>query len=373
MPTPPYDTHTVRTTTTWIAGIVAVMVALILPLGYYTLSYQFLVGGLEAESEITATILAKVINSNPEMWQFEQVRLEELLEQRRHDNHTENRRIYDLNSNLIAESNAGVQPPLIIRKTALMESGVHIGTLEIQASQRPILFNTGLATLLGLFCGFLIFTALRTLPLRAVAQAEKSLRESENRYRSLVENAPDAILVYGKETILYANHAAIDLFRAHTQKQLVGQPVTTICKSDHLELDGKCLEMAADGGNSGSRMEMRLTRLDGTYVEVAVVGIGTIFNGEPAVQVILHDVTEHKKLLDELQDKIMLLEAARANVKHLEGIIPICMYCKKIRDDKESWLQMESYISEHSEALFSHGICPECFPKAKSEALKEWK
>ncbi len=373
MPTPNNDSHAVRTTTTWIAGSVALLVALILPLGYYTLSYQFLVGGLEAESEITSTIIGRVINSNPDMWQFEQVRLEELLEQRRHDRHTENRRIYDLNSTLIADSNINLEPPLITRKTPLMESGVHVGTLEIQASQLPILLNTGRAGLLGIFCGFLIFTALRTLPLRAVAQAEKSLRESEMRYRSLVENAPDAILVYGKETILYANHSAVELFRARSHEQLVGQPVATICKSDHSELEGKCLEISGTDTSSCSRMEMRLTRLDGTIVDVAVVGIGTIFNGEPSVQVILHDVTEHKRLLDELQDKIMLLEAARANVKHLEGIIPICMYCKKIRDDKESWLQMESYISEHSEALFSHGICPECFPMAKNDALKEWK
>ena len=55
------------------------------------------------------------------------------------------------------------------------------------------------------------------------------------------------------------------------------------------------------------------------------------------------------------------LEAALARVKQLEGIIPICMYCKKIRDDLESWHQLEAYISNHSEAQFSHGMCPDCF------------
>jgi response regulator RpfG family c-di-GMP phosphodiesterase len=57
------------------------------------------------------------------------------------------------------------------------------------------------------------------------------------------------------------------------------------------------------------------------------------------------------------------LEAALAQVKQLEGIIPICAYCKKIRDDKNSWHQLEAYISDHSEALFSHGICPDCLGK----------
>ena len=61
------------------------------------------------------------------------------------------------------------------------------------------------------------------------------------------------------------------------------------------------------------------------------------------------------------------LQKTRDQVKHLEGIIPICMYCKQIRDDKESWHRVEDYISNHSEALFSHGICPACFKKAMEE------
>ena len=65
-----------------------------------------------------------------------------------------------------------------------------------------------------------------------------------------------------------------------------------------------------------------------------------------------------------------LLRETQARVKHLEGIIPICMYCKKIRDDQASWQQMEQYISEHSEALFSHSICPECHEKVKADLAK---
>jgi AmiR/NasT family two-component response regulator len=55
------------------------------------------------------------------------------------------------------------------------------------------------------------------------------------------------------------------------------------------------------------------------------------------------------------------LEQALAEVKTLRGIIPICSYCKKIRDDLDTWSQLEEYISNHSEAMFSHGICPKCY------------
>jgi len=61
------------------------------------------------------------------------------------------------------------------------------------------------------------------------------------------------------------------------------------------------------------------------------------------------------------------LRATRNRVRTLEGIIPICIFCKKIRDDRDSWQQLEIYISEHSEAEFSHGICPACFEVHYSE------
>jgi hypothetical protein len=61
-----------------------------------------------------------------------------------------------------------------------------------------------------------------------------------------------------------------------------------------------------------------------------------------------------------LVDKIAQLESARAEVKHLQGLLPICMHCKKIRDDQNSWQRLELYIEAHSEAQFSHGLCDEC-------------
>jgi ABC-type phosphate/phosphonate transport system substrate-binding protein len=74
---------------------------------------------------------------------------------------------------------------------------------------------------------------------------------------------------------------------------------------------------------------------------------------------------KHHELVMEQRDTLtrqkVELEAALANVRLLEGIIPICSYCKKIRDDQNSWQQLEQYISGHSEAKFSHGICPHCF------------
>ena len=59
--------------------------------------------------------------------------------------------------------------------------------------------------------------------------------------------------------------------------------------------------------------------------------------------------------------QIKELQAALAQIKTLRGLLPICMYCKKIRDDKQYWQKVEGYISEHTEAQFSHGVCPDCY------------
>ncbi len=62
-----------------------------------------------------------------------------------------------------------------------------------------------------------------------------------------------------------------------------------------------------------------------------------------------------------LRDRVAELELALNCVKQLQGLLPICSYCKKIRRDDDYWQQVETYISEHSEATFSHGICPHCY------------
>ena len=64
-----------------------------------------------------------------------------------------------------------------------------------------------------------------------------------------------------------------------------------------------------------------------------------------------------------LREKNAELAAALAKVKLLSGLLPICAGCKKIRDDQGYWSQLESYVTKHSEATFSHGLCPDCAQK----------
>jgi len=108
-----------------------------------------------------------------------------------------------------------------------------------------------------------------------------------------------------------------------------------------------------------------LTSLDTSDAELKGLEVGGIdYLKKPVQHLLLRQrVRNHLLLKDQLDLHKQMnekLEAALAQVKHLEGIIPICMYCKKIRDDQQTWQQLEAYISSHSEAMFSHGICPHC-------------
>lgn len=80
---------------------------------------------------------------------------------------------------------------------------------------------------------------------------------------------------------------------------------------------------------------------------------------------------ERKRLEGEKEALIGELKAALAKVRVLSGMLPICAACKKIRDDSGYWHQIESYITEHSETEFSHGICPECMKKLYPDYVKK--
>ncbi len=73
----------------------------------------------------------------------------------------------------------------------------------------------------------------------------------------------------------------------------------------------------------------------------------------------------------ELASRVRELEQALAQVKQLKGLLPICMYCKRIRDDRNYWQQVESYVSQHSGAEFTHGICPDCYQKLVERQQEE--
>jgi PAS domain S-box-containing protein len=109
------------------------------------------------------------------------------------------------------------------------------------------------------------------------------------------------------------------------------------------------------GNQAASFRAFRILHTDGTtrWIEHVCQSVGDDAGHFLGVRGSNRDITERRQAE-------MAREEALLRVRTLEGIIPICMYCKKIRDNQNSWSELDRYISEHSEAKFSHGICPNC-------------
>lgn len=170
---------------------------------------------------------------------------------------------------------------------------------------------------------------------------------------SVVEEMPDPVLVLDRRgRIADLNPAATALFGA----AVLGEPPT-------------CLEsFGLDPGivnHSGVWEEEFKTGL-GSEEKVYQLRSYPVFDGTGAQRgrvLSFQDVTSRAHLLAEKDRLIAELRSAGAEIKTLRGIIPICASCKKIRDDEGYWRQVEDYVSEHSEADFSHGLCPDCLAK----------
>ena len=115
-----------------------------------------------------------------------------------------------------------------------------------------------------------------------------------------------------------------------------------------------------DLGQEVDHSERVLVNLKGEELQVLKSVASGRINGRQCLIESFVDITEQKKAEQEREKLIADLQQAIDEIKTLSGIIPICASCKKIRDDKGYWNQVETYVASHSKAQFSHGMCPEC-------------
>jgi PAS domain S-box-containing protein len=191
---------------------------------------------------------------------------------------------------------------------------------------------------------------------------EKKLQKSEEKFRILFENSKDPIYISILDgTIIDANQSFFDLF-GYTKEDLSRlktldlyiNPKDRSMFIKKIETSGFAKDFEEKlRDKNGREMDCQITATVRRSVDGAINGY----------QGIIRDVTEIKKNQIEREELIADLQNALKEVKTLSGLLPICSHCKKIRDDNGYWNQIESYIHEHSEAEFSHGICQECAEK----------
>ena len=184
---------------------------------------------------------------------------------------------------------------------------------------------------------------------------------SAERYKRLVEASLDVVYIFSNKRG--------GLYWSPRVKEVLGYNVDSFLKDSFLWYesihpdDKPYVDNAIDELKKGRgyALEYRIKDTNGNWHWFFDRFIGKVEkHGEIIIEGLATDITDRKNAEIELKKKNFELEKMLLEIKTLRGIIPICANCKKIKTDKGSWTQMESYISEHSDAEFSHGICPNC-------------
>lgn len=162
-----------------------------------------------------------------------------------------------------------------------------------------------------------------------------------------------------EDRIVFVNNAFLQMY-GFTREELLGQPVSIIRSAKAPSEIGSEISAATLAG--GWYGEVLNRRKDGTEFPVELwTSIVKDDSGKVIATVgIARDITVRKAAEQERESLVNELKSALESVRTLSGLIPICAHCKKIRDDKGYWNQLEKYIVEHTDANLTHGICPDC-------------
>jgi len=125
-------------------------------------------------------------------------------------------------------------------------------------------------------------------------QADEAPRESEERYRLLVELSPDAIAIHREGKLVFVNSAAVKLLGAASPQELIGKPILDVVHPDYRDRVGERVRQMREG-QAVPLIEEKFLRLDGTAVDVEVIATPFTYQGQPAVQVVAHDITARKR------------------------------------------------------------------------------
>ena len=309
------DSRLIRITTR-LAGAVAGVVALSLPLGFFILALQSNLAAMHEEAKYGATDISRLINANPAFWQFEEPRLLELIKDQTETDLPESRRIVDSAGRVVVQSFESTEAtestetkefreslnPLnalvITRSANLMDSGTVVGRYEVIRNLRPLLFETAIVSLLGLWLGALVLVVIRVYPLRALKHTLQTLASEKERAEITLEAIGDAVVTIDDQgTVLSFNSAATKMF-GHAAHEIVGRDVKTLMAAsyhqalaDYMERDPR----TDKGYRIGAEQEVVGQRRDGETFPVALRVSEFFLEGRRRLIASMRDITERNR------------------------------------------------------------------------------
>lgn len=152
-----------------------------------------------------------------------------------------------------------------------------------------------------------------------------------------------------------------------TREELMSKPFIEFVHPDDRERTLKQNREVRDGGHA-RLFENRYLCKDGSYKWL--LWNAAPYTGQRVIFSVARDITERKQAEAERELLVQQLQAALAEVRTLQGFLPICSYCKSIRDDQNYWETVETYISKHTNTQFTHSICPTCYRNVVEPGFK---
>ena len=198
---------------------------------------------------------------------------------------------------------------------------------------------------------------------------ENILLESEGKYRNLVEYSSDFIWEVNADGVYTYVSPPVEKILGYKPDEVAGKTPFDLMPSEESDRIRNCFMEVINRRGNLIRLENVNLHKDGHLVTLETSGV-PVFNEEGEIvyyRGVDRDITERKRVEKENEEHIKELKDALENVKILSGLLPICSNCKKIRDDKGYWNQIEAYLDTHADVKFTHGICPDCIKKLYPE------
>jgi PAS domain S-box-containing protein len=295
----------------WLAGIVAVVVALSLPAVYFVIGYESADAALEAESDVISRALNQLVIDNPEMWAYETVRIQGLLQERAGPRPSDFRRVLDQQQDTVAEAGARPTAPMLHRSRAIRDAGRPVGRLEIYRSLRPLMWKTGRFALFGGLLGIAVFYVFRIVPMAALRKALGRLAREKERAQITLGAIAEGVIATDADGNVERMNGPAERMTGWRTEEAIGRPIREVFRvldrSTGREMQEPLAERNADADAGTQHL---LVRRDGSrrLIDDSVAPIHDGRMGSAGAVLVFRDMTE-KVRRDEEQIKWQKLES----------------------------------------------------------------
>ncbi|HMV99072.1 MAG TPA: PAS domain S-box protein [Acidobacteriota bacterium] len=187
----------------------------------------------------------------------------------------------------------------------------------------------------------------------------------------IINSVADPIFVKDRTYRFVLLNDAFCEFSGHSREEMLGKTDFDFFPAHQAQIFQEKDEDVFLTGEENINEEELTDRAGNTHTIITKKTLHTTKAGEVLLVGVIRDVTELKRIEREREELIQKLQTALDEVKLLQGFLPICSYCKKIRQDENYWQQIEQYIFDHLGTQFSHSICPDCFTNIAQKELEQ--